>query len=296
MDRRELFRLSAAGAALSALPGWIQRAFGPLGVPASRLEALAAAREAAGRAGKPLLVFVIPENASERHERGTVLGGLLNHGGDEALADLALVEVACAPMHDVRRAFGDEVPAGEPWLVLIERPTGTPAFTALDPAFPEEPAQVADPWEHLEERAKARIDAAAKTLRRALAGDRPALIRRSEDALRALPPESVEALRAALAKHGRIDADLAFRGAAVVRAVAEHEVDRREDLLHALAQATRERIVTQPPLGAKWARSGGCGSTIEGEAQDAPGVACGMAMIPRISQRFLWFFAQGDRD
>jgi hypothetical protein len=59
----------------------------------------------------------------------------------------------------------------------------------------------------------------------------------------------------------------------------------------ALAADVRKRLKDQPPGGARWADSSGCGATIEGE-DDNVAMGCGMGHVPRKSRRFLYFFAK----
>ena len=56
--------------------------------------------------------------------------------------------------------------------------------------------------------------------------------------------------------------------------------------------ATRELKQARVP-GSKWAVSGGCGTTIEGEPRNMM-VACGMGHVPVKSRRFLHFFTKGE--
>ena len=67
--------------------------------------------------------------------------------------------------------------------------------------------------------------------------------------------------------------------------------ERRAARIAALAEDARQRLQLAPPRGTRWASSAGCGLTIEGEDCDAR-VACGMACVPEISRRFLYFFSE----
>jgi hypothetical protein len=59
-----------------------------------------------------------------------------------------------------------------------------------------------------------------------------------------------------------------------------------------LAQSVRARLTDHPPVGARWARSSGCGTIVEGQ-NDNSVFGCGMGHVPEKSQRFLAFFATG---
>ena len=57
------------------------------------------------------------------------------------------------------------------------------------------------------------------------------------------------------------------------------------------AAEVRRRLVEEPPAGARWANSGGCGVSVEGE-RSAIAIGCGMGHVPERSRRFLYFFTQ----
>ena len=59
------------------------------------------------------------------------------------------------------------------------------------------------------------------------------------------------------------------------------------------AAAARARFVKKAPPGAYWANSTGCGVRHEGIREADPMVACGMGMVPEVSQRFLDFYVKG---
>jgi hypothetical protein len=67
--------------------------------------------------------------------------------------------------------------------------------------------------------------------------------------------------------------------------------DRRAPALAALAADVRGRLRDKRVPGSKWARSGGCGTTVEGDS-DGIGYACGMGHTPKKSARFLYFFTK----
>src|SRR5262249_13565244 len=67
---------------------------------------------------------------------------------------------------------------------------------------------------------------------------------------------------------------------------------KRNDLKPRLAASVASRVREKPPLGAKWALSGGCGVEIENPEPEEPNVAvaCGMGHTPKRSRRFLYFY------
>ncbi|HZS38272.1 MAG TPA: twin-arginine translocation signal domain-containing protein [Polyangia bacterium] len=60
----------------------------------------------------------------------------------------------------------------------------------------------------------------------------------------------------------------------------------------ALASDVRARVTSKPPAGARWARSSGCGTVVEGENDDSV-FGCGMGHVPAQSVRFLTFYSRG---
>lgn len=58
-----------------------------------------------------------------------------------------------------------------------------------------------------------------------------------------------------------------------------------------LAAGVRSTLKVKPPPGARWAKSLGCGTEIEGEDLNMI-VGCGMGHVPEKSQRFLYFFTK----
>jgi len=93
------------------------------------------AYRSAQRARRPLLVLVIPDDNGARWERGVALGAWINHGPDEALTALGLVELTCAPMSALRQLV-PQAPSGEPLMVLVD-PSVVPATVrSLDAALP----------------------------------------------------------------------------------------------------------------------------------------------------------------
>jgi len=142
IGRRSLLaRAGGAALAAAAWPALVSHAFAQSPPPEdASLAGVSAAYRAAQRAGRPLLVLVIPEDNGARWDRGTALGALLNHGSDEAMAALGLCEVICAPMSALRQLV-PQAPASEPFMVLVD-PRSVPATAqALEATIPPEPTQ-----------------------------------------------------------------------------------------------------------------------------------------------------------
>jgi hypothetical protein len=235
---------------------------------------------------------VIPPDGGDPYDRGTLLGGLLNHGGDEALADLALVDVACLPVDALAKRTGRPV-EGAPLLALVEpEPTGV-RVTPVDPVLPPAVDGMRGEFDEADRVARERVDALAAALHAVLAPDVATIERRAAAAERAIDADDLALVRDALAKERTPSPLLVHRAAALVRLEAERDPERREVLVAALAETARGRLVTKPPPGARWAQSHGCGTFVEGQPRDTPMPACGMGMVPEVSRRFLTFLAAG---
>lgn len=246
MKRRHFLTGAAAGLAAAAWPAFIQEAFGngpacdANGKPAKlpRAAVVAAAFQHARRAGRSLLVLVIPDDDAEKYERGRAFGELLNHGSDADLAPLAGVEVVCATIAELRKVVPQATDTTAlMMLVRTDRvPVDVKPLSAQLPTY-EDPRLSGADWQ------------TARLTEDDIAKQRIAL-------LGAL-------LRGALGDAGK-DAT-------------------------AKAALIRDRLVKLPPAGARWAKSHGCGTTIEGEERDY-GIGCGMGHVPEKSRRFLYFF------
>lgn len=156
MNRRRFLRTSlASAAALVAAPAWIRRAFADTACPTPRsapgaagatagaatpealeLEPFSTAFRRAQRAGRPLLVFVIPANDADKWERGAAFGEWLNYGTDAQLAPLGEVEVVAATVAAVR-ALVPSVGRGEPYMLLVDTQRVPVTARALDVKLPQ---------------------------------------------------------------------------------------------------------------------------------------------------------------
>jgi len=301
---------AAAAAAAATWPGWLRRAFaadvdcppGTEKAPSTRrwLEIVSAAYRRAQAAGKPLLVLVVPHAVDERAIRGVFFGELLNHGGDDAMAALALAEVTTAPMEAVR-AFVPSAGPREPLMLLVETdavPARTQALDTHVPLQTERISRHADNYAEMlaaEDRlVDARIALLGKLVRDALAPDAAAAARRARQQEARLGPAQLLAVNSALAA-ARPDAAALDAGAAIAYLAALRAPGAaRAQLLAALAKGARARLAERRVPGSRWAETFGCGSHIEweeGEEHNEVGIGCGMGHVPAKSARFLDFLA-----
>lgn len=95
MKRRSVLQGLAAAC---ALPAFAQAFDGD----SDNLTVVATAFRTAAETGRPLVVFVIPDDDGEKWNRGTALGTFLNHGPDAALARLGGCELAVASFSDLQ--------------------------------------------------------------------------------------------------------------------------------------------------------------------------------------------------
>ena len=250
------------------------------------------------RAGKPLLVFIIPQDNSAKWERGRSLGAWLNHGSAEQLWPLALAEVACATMGDLRRLV-PTVGLGEPLMVVVETDAVPANVTRLNaeldkPARRGPPPASVEDWRAQERQVDAQVDGQIATLsrlaRKGLIEGEATLTRRAAQARGALSPELLAQLASGtptpelLAQPAQVDRVAAVWAAAVSAGPAP---TRR---VEALAEAVKGRLARQRVPGSHWATNQGCATSIEGHPDFGHGIACGMGHVPAKSSRFLYFY------
>lgn len=349
MNRRRLLTSAAAALAGTAtMPAWLRHAFAqdaddprvvsptapapwpPVGDPAT--EVLAAYRRAR-RAGKPLLVIVVPDG-ERQWAIGTLWGELLNHGGDATLACLALVDIVCAPMTALR-ALLPSLGTGEPLAVLVETDRVPARTTLLETEVPDWSNRY---WDGTGTDADTIIDEririVGELLRDAIAPSQERVSERAAHAARRMPAAERSRLLASLAAAATfpLPLPLVVRGAALVmrEAMTTSSEAQRRALEWALAASARVRFVNDPPPGAatRWGRSHACGDA-DPELTEADrteqrrrealrraelerrrragdmaldhsvirlGWACGMGYVPERSARFLDFYARVDVD
>ncbi len=325
MNRRKFLDTAVRTAVMASWPAWLSSSFAadsPKIDVASELTVLSQGYRRAQRAGKPLLVLVIPADDGMKYYRGRDFGELLNHGSPEQMAPLALCEVICANMAQLKRlvpSAGDS----EPLMVLIEtdavparvqvldakllpdRGMGSFKDSELDAELPPKSKEKeGERWqrryqakERIESRAvDSRIARLAQLVSDAVMPNREVLAQRASQQrahLAAGVPASVD-LKLGQNHDGTLTADEIDQAAALIASFAMGtNPERTKSLLAMLGQsATRELKQARVP-GSKWAVSGGCGTTIEGEPRNMM-VACGMGHVPVKSRRFLHFFTKGE--
>jgi hypothetical protein len=148
MNRRFFLGATAVGFGLAAAPEWIRQAFA--GEPSSKTLVFDAYRRAR-RAGRSLLVFVIPADPEECWRRGHALGAFITYATDAQLSPLARCEVVCAT-----KAHVDDLvptaPAGEPLALLVDTTVVPARVRAITAKLADPNATTADgpDWQHRE--------------------------------------------------------------------------------------------------------------------------------------------------
>ena len=128
--KRRTAMLGMSGSLL--LPGMISQALAQSADDARRefAEALRRAR----RTRRPMLVMVIPADNEQAHTRARALGIFLNHGPEDAIAALGLVELVCMRVAELAPII--DVGIAEPLLLLIDPSDTNATVTAFDAPLP----------------------------------------------------------------------------------------------------------------------------------------------------------------
>lgn len=295
-DRRRLLHLSGLGLAATGLAPWIERAF----ARTTRAQALSEAWTRASRRGKPMLVLVVPL-IRDRDERGTILAAYLQMAPEAAHADLAMCEMACAMVVELRAllpGIGRQF-EGEPMAVLVE-PDGKKARAVVEriPKIVEarrslrgEPSPT--PAEIDEQ--ELWTDSIAAEFHAAIAGNRGALEHRAHQALERLSQADRERLVLLEASGKRPSAQLVALCPAWALFAATTE-DARVECAAELSRLSRSSVVERAPRGARWAQYwGGCGGVrFEDPSEYSQPFPCGAGVLPARSRRFLWLYTKSD--
>jgi hypothetical protein len=299
MNRRRFLRVagttaatSSAAAIVASWPLLLREAFAQAkaaDAPAG-LAVVSEGFRKAQRAGKPLLVLIVPTDDGVKWARGRAFGAWLNHARDEQLWPLALCEVACATMADLRALVPSAGP-GHPLMVLVETDQLPATVRRLDARLPEVDAgrPRGDSWEQRVRREEQAVDAQIAVLSTLLEKglrDGDAFARRATQA-RAVLPAAV----ASLADHpATLVPEQADQVAGLLGPLVGRGRDKEgQQLVAVLAKGAKQRLTGQRVPGSAWATSHGCGTRIEGE-QVQHMIACGMGHVPAKSTRFLYFF------
>lgn len=304
MQRRKFLGTVAIGAGFTALPMWLSRAFGPQDDRCREpAPAPAPAREprdpppacAPGDAPyRPQLILVIPADRHEQHSRGRAFGELLNHGSDAQLAPLACFDVSCRRLDEL------ELPApplDEPLMLVLEPGAAPLALHAALPDAESDPSSFRwapgrTDWDALARREEEVIDERIAALAALIAdtADGQRLLAQACRERQGLPPG--ELLRLAGLPHslGELGPrDVERAPALALLAARAGDAAQAAHLRALLAGTVRARLCDSPVPGAPWARTHGCGVTVEGDARRSR-IACGMGSVPPRSSRFLKFY------
>ena len=309
MHRRKFLGTVTIGAGFTVLPMWLSRAFGPQQdtcpetgpdpspAPAAQLQPGPA--YAPGTAPfKPLLVLVIPADQSLQYRRGHAFGELLNHGNDKQLAALACFDVTCLRIDQMDPSLRG--PVGPEPLMLVLDPGADPPVLPLTAPLPDIESEP-DRWDsgrpdytELERLRESEIDLRITALADLIAGaaEGPRLAAqacRERQGLALADRQRLAELPHSLGELGPRDLERA--PALALLAARSGDAPQREHLPPLLAATVRARLCDAPIPGAPWARTHGCGVTVEGDPRESR-VSCGMGSVPARSSRFLMFYTE----
>lgn len=317
-DRRRLFSLGAATAGAAAVPGWLARWFAPAesissrqdpqkAADEARVKQLANAIERAQKEGKPLVLFVVPEDLRQGGwQRGRWFGAFLNHAPAFAKMEMAMTVLACAKASELKKLTGAEV-TGKPQLVVVDVVEGrrarkpsrvTPVEIELGnlglPSRPEEKWQ--DRLEREKKYIQERVDALGAELIKAMHRQGHNVASVAKRSMRSVKEKDKVALETWFAGGKKPGDAIVVQAAAEVRRVAAgKEGVARKAMLRDLVKAFERHVVKQPVAGARWMIPGGCGAEPETKTKEEKEnhlrIACGMAHTPQLCERFLSFFA-----
>ncbi|MCC7399738.1 MAG: hypothetical protein IT455_21920 [Planctomycetes bacterium] len=313
-DRRSLFAAAVTTAGLGAAPAWLARWFQPQdpAAPAapSREQQLRAAVARAHEEGRPLLVFVVPEQdpvtgggVGEASTRGHWFGALLNHCGAPAVFDIAACVPACASTKEVAAMLPTIPIEGEPLLLIVDashfgEAANEPAkVTRVEHELGSLAPTPHEEYEQRLQRMQKGVAAIAESLKRGLDRHGANLASLAAAAKAKLEDADRSSLERWLDGGDPVADRLMVRMVAEVRRAAGARPDaERRRLLAQLEAAVDHEVVKQPIAGARWFRPGGCGSEPEQptaeEKQTGGMIACGMAMMPPLCERFLSLYVQ----
>ncbi len=249
---------------------------------------------------RPNLYLVVPDNIIARRARGQALGEFLNYGTDSALARLAVFKVTCVTIKELQAITGETID-GDPWFVLLDSSSRYPQTIALDDS---KLSRIADERSAEDSIIDERIRRIGDLIATAIQPDMLDRMIKSESA--ALPKHLETEFAAVM--NGPLSPRLELVEAAPatflqpVLAHPDPDSDTRwyteeqeRVFTPRLAALTREHLVhSTPPTGAHWARSGGCGTRVEG-LPERIGFSCGMGHVPERSRRFLTFLSDSER-
>ncbi|MBL8755819.1 MAG: hypothetical protein JNK15_21155 [Planctomycetes bacterium] len=294
IDRRSFLGASLGFAAAGAAPEWLRAAYAiqdPAGVAGPARGPLV--REQAKRAleqGKPLLVFVVPEEERQRFEWGSWLGSWLVSTPAGKMPMAAQGVPVCAPLKDVRAVLGDVAVVGTPMLLVVDVAAGDGGVLSCARATPV----AAPPAPRRDDRTDflEALDAASAAGFQIHAGGLDVLAQRVRDRL---PAETFAALTK-WSDGGPVPSDpILFRAAALVQCMAPSwPAAVRAERLQAAAEACRRELGNAPVPGSLWGRAFGCGSEIvgaDGKTNESM-FACGRGNVPPAARRFLFFYTR----
>ena len=336
-NRRRLISLGLGTAGLSVAPSWLARWFHPAGsedlgsaggslhtevsetpearhsvqdptkvATAARIKQLNEAIARAQKEGKPLLLFVVPEDMQGMWQRGRWLGAFLNHASAVTKMEVALSVIACGKLSELKKLTGAKC-QGKPVMVLVDLREGRrageqPKVTPIDVELGNlgVPPVAGEKWQDKIKREQqyieGRLDLLGNELLKAMHRHGSNLSTAAATSMRHLGDSDTLALTTWFAGGEKPGDALLVRASAEVRRVAVTKGGaERKAMLQQLVAAFDRHVVKQPVAGSRWMIPGGCGAQPEHQTEDEKKnslrIACGMAHTPTMCERFLSFYA-----
>ena len=279
--KRRHFLHRAAGLAL--MPTLVRQAFAEES-PIDRVEALFEAYRRARRAGRPLLVLIVPET---RGIHGRAWGELINHGTETQLAPLAIFEPACATPAELAKLAPQANVNADTVLVALDTervPAAAHNVEAKLASNDYRQGPRSDWTEKSDGIVDSRIASLAEAVHKAAVACQPAKYDPQAGLEVWRPPAPPVA-----SKQVPSAADVERNAGWYWRQLSWDALGAKKA---ALADVARARFRDERVPGSYWARSTGCGTEIEGGPPSM--IGCGMGHINRRSTRFLHFYVKAE--
>lgn len=313
MDRRQILRWGGASlisfsaspwlagcakrASLSALPPDVDQD------PQQVLELDFAGCLARARSlGKPVLVFVAPSKAGpEPYEVTGWFADFLSSGQDELWRDLALCELSCASLAEIREALPAARLKGSPRLILIEHdPSGSHVASSIDQLVADRTNEELSEEDWLREQMD-RFAPWSLGIHQAVAANPADLARRADDARRALGPVACARVEEALGSASEPSRQLLSSAAALFLDAAEERPGAHGRFRALVIDSVRQSALERGFSGAGWGKSFGCGVYEESPRktkhpiEEIGVMLCGIGFIDEHAGKFLWFYTDENR-
>lgn len=261
------------------------------------------AYQRASKAGRPLVVVVIPEEQLDRIRNGVVMGVFLDLGSDEDLAPLAIADLVCARTREIATSIPAVTQSVDPFLFVVfardpeAHSKGEPNFAVLrldwtngEWGLQRDPDQRFDPENHAIRLARAQTER-----RREIAAFLREQMERASSTLatrqrRTFAQYEIEAVERGSPSNELLTGERVRAASAIIlRRLGKAEPNDMADFEARLAAIVRASFVRPSPEGAEWAVPTNCGFRFESKRVNTTSGPCGMGSAGAGEKRFLYF-------